>query len=191
MDNKNLSKIEKGQSVFPRSDTQVYEAIRTALAAARTKVVVAVNATMVGVYWEIGRQIAEAVGDRAEYDKGLIKYLSERLTKEFGKGFDESTLRKMRKFYLTFPIRDTVCPELTWSHYRLLIRVEEENRREFYTEAGKAIGFALEQTLRDAALTCSALRILKRLEHTNVSVLMVIGRFVSLNDKSTRFSMNA
>lgn len=132
MDNKNLSKIEKGQSVFPRSDTQVYEAIRTALAEARTKVVVAVNATMVGVYWEIGRQIAEAVGDRAEYGKGLIKYLSERLTKEFGKGFDESTLRKMRKFYLTFPIRDTVCPELTWSHYRLLIRVEEENRREFY-----------------------------------------------------------
>ena len=133
MDDKNkLSRIEKEQTPFVKFDNEIYEAIRAALAEARIKVAVAVNTAMVGVYWEIGRQIAEAVGDRAEYGKGLIKYLSAKLTEEFGKGFDESTLRKMRKFYLTFPIRDTVSPELTWSHYRLLIRIEEESRREFY-----------------------------------------------------------
>jgi predicted nuclease of restriction endonuclease-like (RecB) superfamily len=99
---------------------------------ARTKVAATINTAMVSVYWEIGKHIAEAIGDRAEYGKGLIHYLSERLMTEFGKGFDESSLRKMRKFYLTFPIRDTVSPELSWSHYRLLIRVDEENRRDFY-----------------------------------------------------------
>jgi len=63
---------------------------------------------MVGVYWEIGKEISESIGDHAEYGKGLIKYLSEQLTDEFGKGFDESTLRKMRKFYTLFPIRDSL-----------------------------------------------------------------------------------
>jgi len=63
-----------------------YEAIRAALAEARTKVAVAVNTAMIGVYWEIGRQIAEAVGERAEYGRSLLRFLSERLTWEFGKG---------------------------------------------------------------------------------------------------------
>ncbi|MDR2854746.1 MAG: DUF1016 N-terminal domain-containing protein [Methanomicrobiales archaeon] len=51
--------------------------------------------------------------------KELIKYLSERLTKEFGKGFTERNLRAMQQFYDTFPIWHTLCAELTWSHYRL------------------------------------------------------------------------
>nr|WP_244977578.1 MULTISPECIES: DUF1016 N-terminal domain-containing protein [Eggerthella] len=50
---------------------------------------------MVGAYWEIGRQIVEAQGDRAEYGKHLMEYLSERLTTEFGKGFTERALRHM------------------------------------------------------------------------------------------------
>ena len=61
-------------------------------------------------------QIFKACGenDRAEYGKKLLEYLSEQLTAEFGKGFDKSNLRKMRQFYYTFPIRDTLCPELIW-----------------------------------------------------------------------------
>ena len=61
-----IAKSEKGRLLSARSDTQVYEAIRAALADARGKVVAAVNTAMVGVYWEIGRQITEAVGERAE-----------------------------------------------------------------------------------------------------------------------------
>lgn len=148
MDENKLNKIEKERPLSTKSDAQVYEAIRTALTDARTKVVVAVNSAMVGIYWEIGRQIAEAVGDRAEYGKRLIKYLSERLMEEFGKGFDESSLRKMRKFYLTFPIRDTVSPKLSWSHYRLLIRIDEENRRAFYKQECIASGWTVRQLER-------------------------------------------
>ena len=56
------------------------------------------------------------------------------LTAEFGKGFDKSNLRKMRQFYCTFPIRDTLCPELSWSHYRVLMRINDEQARRFYME---------------------------------------------------------
>jgi len=91
---------------------------------------------MVQAYWEIGEQIYLACGenDRAKYGKGLIKYLSEELTKEFGKGFNERNLRNMRQFYLTFPKRNTLCAELSWSHYRLLMRVDNKERRDFYHE---------------------------------------------------------
>lgn len=83
---------------------------------------------MVAAYWEIGEQIYKACGenDRAEYGKGLIKFISENLTKEFGKGFDERNLRLMRQFYCAFPIRDSLSPKLSWTHYRRLIRVENE-----------------------------------------------------------------
>ena len=91
---------------------------------------------MVTTYWEIGEQIFKACGenDRAEYGKKLLEYLSEQLTAEFGKGFDKSNLRKMRQFYCTFPIRDTLCPELSWSHYRVLMRINDEQERRFYME---------------------------------------------------------
>jgi predicted nuclease of restriction endonuclease-like (RecB) superfamily len=86
---------------------------------------------MVEAYWEIGRQIEDAVGDRAEYGKGLLKYLSKQLTEEFGKGFDESNLRYMRLFYRAFPIRDALRHELSWTHYRLIMKVDNPNARQF------------------------------------------------------------
>ena len=125
-----------------------YGKVRETVLTAKNKVYAAVNFAMVEAYWEIGKEIAEAIGERAEYGKGLIAYLSAQLTEEFGKGFDESSLRKMRKFYLTFPIRDTVSPELSWSHYRLLIRVEEENRRAFYRNECINSGWTVRQLER-------------------------------------------
>ena len=88
---------------------------------------------MVAAYWEIGEQIYKACGenDRAEYGKGLIKFISENLTKEFGKGFDERNLRLMRQFYCAFPIRDSLSPKLSWTHYRRLLHVENEEIRNF------------------------------------------------------------
>jgi len=113
-------------------DINIYKGIRDTLAAARAKTFAAINFTMVEAYWEIGKQLDEAVGDRAEYGKGLLKYLAEHLMEEFGKGFDESSLRRMRQFYKVFPIRATLWHELSWSHYRLLMKIENEERREFY-----------------------------------------------------------
>ena len=80
----------------------------------------AVNFTMVIAYWNIGKVIVEDElhWERAEYGKSILKNISKRLTKEFGKGFDESNLRYMRLFYKTFPISDALRHELSWTHYR-------------------------------------------------------------------------
>ncbi len=94
----------------------------------------AVNAAMVTAYRNIGKSIYEVCGesDRAAYGKQVLKYISGRLTAEFGKGFSVQGLRNMRQFYLTFPKRSTLRSELSWSHYRLLMRVEDEDAKVFY-----------------------------------------------------------
>ena len=125
-------KIVKPEIV--EDDVAVYDAVRSALEEARHRASVAVNDTMVSAYWEIGRQIVEAQGERAEYGKRLTEYLSKRLTKEFGQGFSVPNVSNMKKFYLAFPNFYTVCKELSWSHYRRLIRVKDVRRREFYLE---------------------------------------------------------
>jgi predicted nuclease of restriction endonuclease-like (RecB) superfamily len=109
-----------------------YKGIRDTLAKARAKVYASVNSAMVEAYWDTGQQIEEAVGDRAEYGKGLLKYLSIGLTEEFGKGFTVANLRNMRQFYRLFPNRYALRSELSWTHYRLLMRIDDNNRRNFY-----------------------------------------------------------
>lgn len=79
------------------------------------------------------------------YNKGLIKYIADNLTKEFGKGFDERNLRKMGQFYCAYPIRDSLSPELSWTHYRRLLRVEDKKIREFYTEECLKSGWSVRQ----------------------------------------------
>ena len=84
---------------------------------ARSQVRQTVNSAMVQSYWEIGRLLVEEDEqqgkERAEYGKYLLKEISQRLTSMFGKGFDESNLRRMRLFYKAFPIRDTLCHKLS------------------------------------------------------------------------------
>ncbi len=114
---------------------KLFNSIKDVLEKARSTAYRAINVAMVQTYWEIGRLIVEDEqrGEQhAEYGKAVLKELSIRLTKEYGKGFDESNLRYMRLFFNAFPIRDTLRHELTWSHYRLLIRVKNEKAREYY-----------------------------------------------------------
>lgn len=113
-----------------------YHQIRSTLISAKISVASAVNSAMVNAYWEIGEKIHLACdrNSRAEYGTSLLKYLSKELTREFGKGFTIANLKNMRQFYRVFPIRYTLCSELSWSHYRLLMRIENEDRRNFYTE---------------------------------------------------------
>ena len=113
----------------------LYANVSEILANARKRAYSAVNFAMVESYWLIGQQIVEHEqhGEaRADYGKGLLKELAARLTIDFGKGFDESNLRYMRLFYRCFPKRDTLRHELTWSHYRRLISVENEAARLWY-----------------------------------------------------------
>jgi len=77
----------------------LYENIRNTLITSRKKIYSTINTAMVNEYWDVGRQITEAIGERAGYGKQLLRLLSDNLTNEFGKGYDESNLRKMRQFY--------------------------------------------------------------------------------------------
>ena len=122
-------------AVGPDND-EVYQSIRSIIVDAQHKVYKAVNFTMVMAYWSIGKLIYEASGQqkRAEYGKELLKYLSKQLTEEFGKGFNERNLQLMRKFHITFANPNTLCTELSWSHYRLLMKVDDEQARNFYIE---------------------------------------------------------
>lgn len=70
--------------------------------------------------------------EKAEYGTGLLKELSKQMTQDFGKGFTVANLKNMRQFYLTFPNSYALRSELSWTHYRLLMRVENDNAREFY-----------------------------------------------------------
>lgn len=130
--------MEAKQSVATKTTNgmeQLYANVKSILATARQRAYAAVNFAMVESYWLIGQTIVEHEqhGEvRADYGKGVLKELAERLTREFGKGFDERELRKMRQFYQLFKIRDTLRPELTWSHYRRLISIENEQARLWY-----------------------------------------------------------
>jgi len=115
----------------------LYLKIKNILQSARDNVYRHINFVMVEAYWNIGKQIVEDEQrgkDRAEYGAYLIKELSSRLTKDFGKGFTQQNLRNMRQFYNCFPICSTLCSELSWSHYRLIMRVDNPQARLWYTE---------------------------------------------------------
>lgn len=126
---KNMSK-ELTQNI-----DSLYQRIREILDKAREKVYYAANFEMVQAYWNVGREIVEEEQkgkERAEYGRHLIEEISKRLTKEYGKGFDQSNVWNMRQFYNVFPIPDALRRELSWTHYRHLMRVEKVNAREFY-----------------------------------------------------------
>ena len=117
------------------STTKIYKKIKNILENARLSAYRTVNFIMVQAYWNIGKLIVEEEQKgkaRAEYGKYLIEELSKRLTEDFKKGFDKSNLWYMRLFYILFPILDAVRRELSWTHYRLLIRIKKQNIREFY-----------------------------------------------------------
>ncbi len=129
---------------------ETYSHIRNTVITAQSKVTAAVNTAMIGAYWEIGEQIYLKCGenDRADYGKQLLKYLSDELTNEFGKGFSERNLRNMRQFYLAFPIRKTLSARLSWSHYMLLMKIDNKDRRQFYIDECEKASWSVRQLKR-------------------------------------------
>ncbi|MFM8242117.1 MAG: DUF1016 N-terminal domain-containing protein, partial [Crocinitomicaceae bacterium] len=112
--------------------------IKEILQKARTKSYQAVNSAMIEAYWQIGKRIVEQEQEgsqRARYGEAILKELSINLTQEFGKGFSEPNLRNFRQFFITYPdfqICYTLCNELSWSHNRMIMRVEDKEARKFY-----------------------------------------------------------
>jgi len=150
---------KKSGAISPGVAT-LYRAVRTVLDQARASAYRTVNVAMVRAYWQVGWLIVEHEQkgqERATYGEAVLEELSRRLMAEFGRGFDVTNLRKMRQFYRMFEIRDavrlesgktkrdaprlvsavetirhTVYDELSWSHYRLLMQVEDPVAREWY-----------------------------------------------------------
>mgnify|MGYP003385390521 FL=1 len=155
-----MAKRKAPDPSLDRSADPLYQEIRAVLESARAGAYRAVNAAMVQAYWHVGRLIVEheqGGAKRAAYGEAVLDDLSRRLMAEFGRGFDVTNLRKMRQFYRMFeirdavrlesgktkrdaarlvsgvePIRHTACAELSWSHYRLLMQVENPEAREWY-----------------------------------------------------------
>lgn len=148
------------------SANSLFERVVSILEQARANVVRSVNSNMVVAYWRIGQEIVQEIQkgqERAEYGKRVIEGLSEMLTKRYGEGYAAPTLWNFRKFYSAYQDRQSQIlsptgreslddkklsltgrelanspfhPNLSWSHYRALMRVENENARDFYeTEA--------------------------------------------------------
>ncbi|RXK82715.1 DUF1016 domain-containing protein [Chlorobaculum sp. 24CR] len=110
-------------------------ALRELIQQGRQQALRAVDRVQVQTCWEIGRHIVEFEQGgqaRAAYGKKLLPRLAESLTREFGKGFDDRNLRNMRAFYQVFPIWHSVRTELSWTHYRALLRVSNKEAREWY-----------------------------------------------------------
>ena len=120
-------------------DSAFYGKVRDVFEQARQFVRTTANFAMVKAYWLVGKMIVEKQGGaaKAAYGDGLIASLSIRLTADLGKGFTEANLRYMRLFYIAFPNCHTLCDELSWSHYRLLISVENEEARQYYLEEAR------------------------------------------------------
>ncbi len=141
---------ENKQLVKRESDLagqETLNSVRSYIIAAQKQVYSAVNSAMVMAYWNIGKQIYEACGenDRAGYGKQLLRYLSEKLEAEFGKGFSERNLQMMRKFYLIFPNPNALRSDLSWTHYRSLMRVADEDARNYYLEEAVKSGWSSRQ----------------------------------------------
>ena len=129
----------------------IYSEIKEALLTSRNQAYTAVNFTMVQAYWQIGRIIVEHEQEgnlRSGYGKSVLQELSNRLTKEFGKGFSVRTLQQMKKFYVMFPNTNALRSQLTWTHYRLLLSVENEQARQWYMNEAVASAWSSRQLER-------------------------------------------
>ena len=138
----------------PTSDTQLFTKIAELIETARQKVATTVNLAMVYTYFEIGRMIIEDEQQgktRADYGKHILKDLSKRLTEKFGKGFSVDNLQNMRQFYKSYSIYETASRKfiLSWSHYLILMRIDNLNERSFYEIECAARHWSLKQLKRN------------------------------------------
>ena len=137
----------------------IYEEIKNLLTSARNSITSNINSTMAKTYFLIGKRIGEEEqngNERAEYGDNLIKNLSLRLTKEFGKGFSKTNLKQMKSFYLVYGKGQTLSDQfkLSWSHYLILMRMENLNERNFYEIEASKNNWSLRELRRqiDSAL---------------------------------------
>jgi len=132
-------KLDKS-NIISGSDN-IIEQIQSIIANAQAKAIRSVDTERVLMYWQIGKVIFEEEQqgkDRADYGTYLIKSISENLQPQFGSGFSYRQLNWYRQFYRTFPIASALRTQFSWTHYKNLISVDNQDKREFYiAEADK------------------------------------------------------
>lgn len=130
--------VTNNNSLTAANEEQLIIDVRQIIESGRSAAYGAVNTAMVSTYWKIGKRIVEQEqngSDRAEYGTHVLQILANDLTTEYGKGFGERSLRHYRQFYLSFKDLEnwnTRVPNLTWSHFRTLLRVSDEAARIWY-----------------------------------------------------------
>jgi len=139
-------------SMQPPANPFVKE-IKELIEKSRQKAAVAVNSAMSMLYWQVGKRINEEIlqNQRAGYGMEIVATLSRQLEWEYGKGWGEKQLRQCMKFAQVFPEKEivyTLCRELSWSHFRVIMYIEEALKREFYIEMCKMENWSV-RTLRD------------------------------------------
>lgn len=124
--------MEQNNQVFGN----YYNKINDLILKTKQNVAKNINYEMVELYFEIGSTINELIENynlEASQNK-ILKLFSEKLTQEFGQGFSVSNLKKMKKFYLTYEGGSTLWNQLSWSHNRLIMNIDNEAKRNFYLE---------------------------------------------------------
>jgi len=127
----------ENKKYIPERINTLYDTINQIIEEARNTVYRTANFTMVQAYWNIGRAIVEEEQngkERAEYGQELIKQLAKKLTKKHGKSFSERNLWYIKQFYQKWTNMNALRSELSWTHYRLLLRVENDKSRQFYMQ---------------------------------------------------------
>ncbi len=114
---------------------QLFDRISSIIEEAKYKIAYSIDNTMVQSYWRIGKEIIEEEQKgqlRAEYGKSIIDNLAKNLMKKYGKGFSTRNLWMIRQFYSTYPNLNELRAELSWTHYRLIIQIDDPAKRSFY-----------------------------------------------------------
>ncbi len=147
------------------SEDSLFQSVKELIIQSREKMFRVANSTLLLTYWQIGKLIVEDEQkgkERAEYGKYTLKNLSKRLTLQFGKGFDYTNLSNMRKFYTVFPIVDALRQQLSWTHYRLLIKLDNNQKINYYINESIQNNW----NSRDLKRQINALAYERVLEHT-------------------------
>lgn len=129
----------------------VLSAIRQIIADAQTSAARSVNHALTLMYWHIGRVIVEDEQQgqaRADYGKALILNLSAQLVADYGDNFSGRNLQLSRQLYLTFPIVNALSSQLTWTHYKALMRIDDTHKRDFYEAETRKNAWSVRQMER-------------------------------------------
>jgi predicted nuclease of restriction endonuclease-like (RecB) superfamily len=124
-------------SQIPLIDSTLVAEVKQLIQSAKQRAVVAVNAELTLLYWQVGKRISDEVlaGERAEYGKQVIEHLAHDLTVAFGKGWSKRNLAQMLRFSEVFPdleIVQALSAQLSWSHFTCLVTITDSLKREFY-----------------------------------------------------------